>query len=187
MGQVARNLLDPVDGFLRNASYLIHDRDRLFTRVWAEASQVEWRDDRADPGAASELQLLRGAIRQDDSNRVLRSFRDLRGAPPTLPSSPVRRALSGRALSPRDRQPTHPGATCAAYAEQRQREARPDTAGVTATAEIDGSRSRAPCRIPIGRPALPRTGSLQAPSSPLRRSVANAPSARVAQTATDYR
>jgi hypothetical protein len=61
-----------------------------------------------------------------------------------------------------------------------------DKAGVTATAEIDGSRSQAPCRIPIGRPALPRTGSLQAPSSPLRRSVANASSARVAQTATDY-
>jgi putative transposase len=36
MAQVARNLVDPVDGFLRNASYLIHDRDPLFTRVWAE-------------------------------------------------------------------------------------------------------------------------------------------------------
>jgi hypothetical protein len=50
-----------------------------------------------------------------------------------------------------------------------------DTAGVTATADIDGCRSRAPCRIPIGPPALPRTGSLQAPSSPLRRSVATPP------------
>jgi hypothetical protein len=29
--QVARNLLDPVDGFLRNATHLIHDRDPLFT------------------------------------------------------------------------------------------------------------------------------------------------------------
>jgi putative transposase len=28
MVQVARNLLDPMDGFLRNASYLIHDRIR---------------------------------------------------------------------------------------------------------------------------------------------------------------
>lgn len=36
MARVARNLLDPVDGFLRNASYLIHDRDPLFTRVWTE-------------------------------------------------------------------------------------------------------------------------------------------------------
>jgi putative transposase len=34
MAQVARNLLDPVDGFLRNATHLIHDRAPLFTRVW---------------------------------------------------------------------------------------------------------------------------------------------------------
>ncbi|MFC1642797.1 hypothetical protein ACFL5O_08955, partial [Myxococcota bacterium] len=32
--QVARNLLDPVDGFLRNATHLIHDRDSLFTEAW---------------------------------------------------------------------------------------------------------------------------------------------------------
>ena len=31
MKQVARNLTDPVDGFLRGAKYLIHDRDPLFT------------------------------------------------------------------------------------------------------------------------------------------------------------
>jgi integrase-like protein len=35
MTQMARNLLDPVDGFLRNASYLIHDRDPVFTEAWA--------------------------------------------------------------------------------------------------------------------------------------------------------
>jgi hypothetical protein len=29
--QVARNLTDPVDGFLRGAKYLVHDRDPLFT------------------------------------------------------------------------------------------------------------------------------------------------------------
>jgi transposase len=34
--QVARNLLDPVDGFLRNATHLIHDRDPLFTKAWTE-------------------------------------------------------------------------------------------------------------------------------------------------------
>ncbi len=31
MKQMARNLTDPVDGFLRNARYLIHDADPLFT------------------------------------------------------------------------------------------------------------------------------------------------------------
>jgi len=34
MMQVARNLVDPVDGFLCSASYLIHDRDPLFTKAW---------------------------------------------------------------------------------------------------------------------------------------------------------
>ena len=34
MLQIARNLLDPVDGFLRNATHLIHDRDPLFTDAW---------------------------------------------------------------------------------------------------------------------------------------------------------
>jgi transposase InsO family protein len=33
--QIARNLIDPVDGFLRNATHLIHDRDPLFTEAWS--------------------------------------------------------------------------------------------------------------------------------------------------------
>ncbi len=34
MTQVGRNLLDPVDGFLRAATHLIHDRNPLFTKAW---------------------------------------------------------------------------------------------------------------------------------------------------------
>jgi len=34
MKQMARNLTDPVDGFLRSAMYLIHDRDPLFTKAF---------------------------------------------------------------------------------------------------------------------------------------------------------
>jgi putative transposase len=34
MKQIARNLLDSADGFLRNATYLIHDRDPVFTEAW---------------------------------------------------------------------------------------------------------------------------------------------------------
>jgi putative transposase len=34
MKQVARNLTDPVEGFLRDAKYLIHDRDPLFTEAF---------------------------------------------------------------------------------------------------------------------------------------------------------
>ena len=36
MEQMARNLTDPVDGCLRSAHYLIHDRDPLYTRVFGE-------------------------------------------------------------------------------------------------------------------------------------------------------
>jgi putative transposase len=34
MEQVARGLLDPVDGFLRKATHVIHDRDPLYTAGW---------------------------------------------------------------------------------------------------------------------------------------------------------
>ncbi|HXN31193.1 MAG TPA: integrase core domain-containing protein [Polyangiaceae bacterium] len=34
MKRIARNLLDPEDGFLRNARHLIHDRDPVFTEAW---------------------------------------------------------------------------------------------------------------------------------------------------------
>ena len=36
MEQMARNLTDPADGFLRTARQLIHDRDPLYTRVFGE-------------------------------------------------------------------------------------------------------------------------------------------------------
>ena len=34
MEQVARGLLDPVDGFLRRATHVVHDRDPLYTSAW---------------------------------------------------------------------------------------------------------------------------------------------------------
>jgi hypothetical protein len=34
MMQAARNLLDPVHGFLRNATHLIRDRDPRFAKAW---------------------------------------------------------------------------------------------------------------------------------------------------------
>ncbi|MBD3274649.1 MAG: transposase, partial [Candidatus Marinimicrobia bacterium] len=36
MQQMARNLSDPFDGFLKNKRYLIHDRDPLFTQKFSE-------------------------------------------------------------------------------------------------------------------------------------------------------
>jgi putative transposase len=40
MEQVATNLTDAVDGFLRNTRYLIHDRDPLFTQAFTEILRV---------------------------------------------------------------------------------------------------------------------------------------------------
>ena len=34
MKQMARNLTDPIDGFLKNKRYLVHDRDRLYTEAF---------------------------------------------------------------------------------------------------------------------------------------------------------
>jgi putative transposase len=36
MEQIARNLTDAIDGFLRETGHLIYDRDPLFTRAFAE-------------------------------------------------------------------------------------------------------------------------------------------------------
>jgi hypothetical protein len=41
MKQVARNLTDPVDGFLRGAKYLVHDRDPLFTEAFIAILKAE--------------------------------------------------------------------------------------------------------------------------------------------------
>jgi hypothetical protein len=41
MQQVARNLLDPEDGFLHNATHLIHDRDPLYTEAWTKLLESE--------------------------------------------------------------------------------------------------------------------------------------------------
>ena len=41
MKQVARNLTDPIDGFLRDATHLIHDADPLFTAEFKEILKPE--------------------------------------------------------------------------------------------------------------------------------------------------
>jgi hypothetical protein len=40
MKQIARNLLDPAAGFLRDATHLIHDRDPVFTEAWTALPQT---------------------------------------------------------------------------------------------------------------------------------------------------
>ena len=63
MEQLARNLTDPVDGFLRTAHHLIHDRDPLFhPGLWRDSAE---RRGPTDPAAAerSESQRLCRALR----------------------------------------------------------------------------------------------------------------------------
>jgi hypothetical protein len=40
MKQIARNLLDPADGFPRYATHLVHDRDPVFTEPWTALLQT---------------------------------------------------------------------------------------------------------------------------------------------------
>jgi hypothetical protein len=40
MMQVAPNLLDPIDGFLRGATHLVHDRDPRFTETWQDLLKI---------------------------------------------------------------------------------------------------------------------------------------------------
>ena len=83
MMQIARNLLDPVDGFLRNATHLIHDRDPLFTEGLGRAAQVKRREVRANSGKQPELQSARGEVRENSPDGVPQSFRHLWRASPS--------------------------------------------------------------------------------------------------------
>ena len=111
--QVARNLLDPVDGSLRHATLLIHDSGSPFHGSVEGASSVWRRRKRAHSGARSELQPARRKIHQNCQDRVPRSLRALRRAAPSLSAPQIRRALQRGALPPGHRWPPHstnPGA-----------------------------------------------------------------------------
>ena len=74
---MARNLTDPVDGCLRRARYLIHDRDPLSTRGFGEI--LEGRGCPADPAPAEESQSHRlcRAVRPLNQRGVSQSRRPL--------------------------------------------------------------------------------------------------------------
>jgi hypothetical protein len=105
--QVARNLLDPVDGFLRNATHLIHDRDPC-SRQRGRRLSVRRRRERANSAAQPQRQPARRKVRENRQERVPRSLRDLRRAAPSPPAPRIRRALQCGAPPPGHRWPTHP-------------------------------------------------------------------------------
>jgi hypothetical protein len=57
MKQVARNLTDPVDGFLRGAKYLIHDQDSLFSKGQLIRNVGPTNDNGADGKVACRVRL----------------------------------------------------------------------------------------------------------------------------------
>src|SRR5262249_7299485 len=78
--QIARNLIDQTDGFLRHATHLIHDRDPVFASGFAEVMDLAGIKCIRIPAKSPNCNPARGAFRENDPGRVPR------------PPCPVRRA-----------------------------------------------------------------------------------------------
>ena len=119
---MARNLTDPVDGCLRRARYLMHDRDPALHEGF-------WRDPRgracpADPSPAEESQSQRvcRAVRPLNQRGVSQSRRPPRRRARASPRGRVRRPRPSRAKPPGTRQPA-PATTATAGEPGRRRSA----------------------------------------------------------------
>ena len=120
MERLARNLTDPVEGCLRTASHLIHDRDPLYTRVFGEIL------------TGGGVQPIRLPPKSPSLNAYAERFRplDQRGASQSrgpawrgscTPARPrVRRTLPSREKPSGPRQPT-PAATATSGQPGRRR------------------------------------------------------------------
>ena len=102
MEQMARNLTDPVDGFLRTARHLIHDQDPLYTRVFGEIlTSAGVQPIRLPPKSP---RLCR-AVRSLDQRGVSPSRRPARRGAFTPARPRVRRTLPSREKPSGTRQP----------------------------------------------------------------------------------
>ena len=104
MEQMARNLTDPVDGCLRRARYLIHDRDPLYTRVFGEILEGGGVQPIRLPPKSPQSQRLCRAVRPLNQRGVSQSCRPPRRGALAAPRARVRRTLSSRAKPPGTRQ-----------------------------------------------------------------------------------
>jgi hypothetical protein len=102
MAQLARNLTDPVDGFLKECRHLIVDRDPLFRHAFAGILRGAGVELVVLP-ARSEPQRLRRALRALHQVRVPRQGHPPRRAPPPRGHRRVRRPLPHRTQPPRTR------------------------------------------------------------------------------------
>src|SRR5579863_10521753 len=107
MEQVARGLLDPVDGFLRSATHVIHDRDPLYTAGWKSllASRACKRGDTCEE---PELQRRGGAVYPDREGRMSGPLHRLGRTAPATPAPRIHCSLSWRAVPPGTGQSDHP-------------------------------------------------------------------------------
>ena len=95
MEQMARNVTDPVDGCVRRARYLIHDRDPLSTRGLARS----WRaggSSRSVSRRRVQFQRVCRAVRPLYSRGVSQSRRPPRRRAPASPRGRVRRPTNHR-------------------------------------------------------------------------------------------
>ena len=122
MEQLARNLTDPVDGCLRSARYLIHDRDPLYTRVFGEILESSGVQPIRPPAEESPSQRLCRTVRPINQRGVSDARCPARREASTLSRPRVRRALTSRAKPSGTRQPT-PATTATAGPPGRGRSA----------------------------------------------------------------
>ena len=99
MEQMARNLTDVFDGFLRNARFLIHDRDPLYTHAFCEILKSSGVEPIKLPPRSPNLNAY--------AERFVRSIKEeclgrlvLLGEGPTTRRPGVRRALPLREKPP---------------------------------------------------------------------------------------
>ena len=78
MKQMARNLLDADDGFLRGKRYLILDRDPLYTKEFREMLRGGRGEASSSARAEPEFERLRREIRALDQKRMFGSNRAAR-------------------------------------------------------------------------------------------------------------
>jgi len=123
MKQIARNLTDPVHGFLRGAKFLIHDRDPLFTKAFVAILRT--------CGVASVETPAKSPNCNPHAERFVKTIRDeclnhfvfFGGASSASCDLGIRGALLGGTLSPGHRWSTRqdPG-----WGRERQWNSRPD-------------------------------------------------------------
>ena len=120
MEQQARNLTDPVDGCLRRARPLIHDRDPLYTRVFGEILESAGVQPIRLPPKSPNLNAYAERVRQVDQRGVSHTRGPARRGASASSRLRVHRTLPSRAKPPGTRQPVPATTTTSAKAGRRR-------------------------------------------------------------------